>query len=72
MTTSRYERVTNNSTTMTAKVIGSSRLKAATPDARHELEEDLLGAVRRRRDAVGGEHAERHRLAEPLARRAAR
>ena len=33
ITTSRYERVTNSSTTMTAKVIGSRRLKAATPTA---------------------------------------
>ena len=51
---------------------GDREQKAESGDADglHELEKDLLGPVRRRRDAVRGQHAERSRLAEPLDRQA--
>ena len=43
-----------------------TRLNAATPDGREQHAQDLLGGVGRRRDAVGREHGERGRDAEPL------
>ena len=47
-------------------VIGITSEKASTPMTRDQDAEDLLGGVRRRRDAVRGEHGQSRRLAQPL------
>ena len=49
-----------------ARVIGTSRLKAASPMYGDHLGQHLLGAVGRGRDAVRGQHAERGRSAQAL------
>ena len=47
-------------------VMGTTRAKAARPDVGHQLGQHLLGAVGRRRDAVGGQHPQGDRPAEAL------
>ena len=49
---------------------GQKQAEGRHADGPHEHEEDLLGPIGGRRDAVRGEHPERHRLAEALDREA--
>ena len=45
---------------------GQDEAERRDPGQRQQRDEDFLGAVRRRRDAIGGEDAQRERLGQPL------
>ena len=52
---------------MMTNMIGTTSAKAASPMIGRHLGEDLFGAIRRRRDAVGRQHAKGDRTVQPLA-----
>ena len=54
------------STTSRATVIGMTSENAASPTARHQHAQDLLGGVGARREVVRGEHRQRRGLAQRL------